>query len=264
MLATGPLRAEGVHADLVPIELDLDVLVGFRQHFDQREGGLAPVLGVERADPHEPVDAALGAKPAIRPPAVDRDGHALEPGLLAFLLVEDLGREAMSFRPAQVHPQEHLGPVGRLRPAGPRTDRQERRPVVVGAREQQRGPLAPVVGLEGRCVALQLGFELGVGRLSEELERGQQVVGAGSQLVPGVQLATQAFGLAHDLLRGAAVIPEPGFLGQRLDLGDAGGLRLEVKDAPRSTGSVQPGRGRRMVPPSSEPADPGAGSDAAR
>jgi hypothetical protein len=69
------------------------------------------------------MDAALRAQPAVGPPAFDFDGHALEPGLLTFLLVDDLGLEAMAGRvgPAQVHAQEHLGPVGGLgRPPGRR------------------------------------------------------------------------------------------------------------------------------------------------
>ena len=57
----------------------------------------------------------------------------------------------------------------------------------------------------------------------------------------------QAVGLAQDLLRGALVVPEPGFLGQRVELGDARFLGLEVKDAPRSTGSARPGRGWRTA-----------------
>ena len=47
-------------------------------------------------------------------------------------------------------------------------------------------------------------------------------------------------------------------------LGDAGLLRLEVKDAPRSTGSVRPGRGWRTRPPSSGLGDPGGAAAAAR
>jgi hypothetical protein len=35
VLAAGPLRAEGVDPDLVPVELDLDVVVGLGQHLDQ-------------------------------------------------------------------------------------------------------------------------------------------------------------------------------------------------------------------------------------
>ena len=85
-----------------------------------------------------------------------------------------------------------------------------------------------------------------------------------SSSLPGGDLAAQAVGLAQDLLSGSTVVPEPVFLGLRLYLGDARFLGRKVKDAPRSTGSVQPGRGWRTLPPSSGPADPGAGSGAAR
>ena len=84
------------------------------------ERRLASVLGVERADPDEPMDAALGAQPAIRAAPVDRDRHALEAGLLALLLVDDLGLPAMPLRPAEVHPQEHRRPVRGLGAAGAR------------------------------------------------------------------------------------------------------------------------------------------------
>ena len=130
------------------------------------------------------MDAALGAQPAVGAPPVDRDGHALEAGLLAFLLVEDLGREAVPLGPAQVHPQEHLGPVGGLGAAGAGADRQERRALVVLAGEEQGRPLAREVGLERRGVAFELGLELGVGGLVQELDRGEQVVGPGQRARP--------------------------------------------------------------------------------
>ena len=132
--------------------------------------------------------------------------------------------------------------------------------LVVLAGEQQGRAFAAEVLLERRRVALELGFELGVGRLVEQLERGLEVVGAGQQVPPRVDLGAQAVGLAEDLLGGALVVPEPGFLGQRLELGDPLRLGVEVKDAPRSTGSVRPGRGWRTCPPSSGPGDPGAGA----
>ena len=112
VLAAGALGAVGVDADVVPVDLDLDVVVDLRQDLDQGERGLAPVLRVERADAHEAMDAALRAQPAVGAPPLDLDGHALEAGLLALLLVDDLGLEAMALGPAQVHAQEHLGPVG--------------------------------------------------------------------------------------------------------------------------------------------------------
>src|SRR6185503_21042279 len=102
--------------------------------FHERERRLPPVLRVERADADEAVDAALGTQPAVRPAALDRDRDALEASLLALLLVEDLGREAMALGPAQVHPQEHLGPVGRLGATRARADREQGRALVVLAR----------------------------------------------------------------------------------------------------------------------------------
>jgi hypothetical protein len=95
---------------------------------------------------------------------------------------------------------------------------------------------------------LDLDLQLGVRVLVEQLERDLEVVGAGQQLSPRVELGSETVGFSEDLLGAALVVPEAGFLGQRLELGDTLGLGLEVKDAPRSTGSVRPGRGRRRRP----------------
>jgi hypothetical protein len=54
----------------------------------------------------------------------------------------------MALGPAQVHPQEHLGPVGRLGPAGSGTDREERGALVVFAGEEEGGPLAGEIDIE--------------------------------------------------------------------------------------------------------------------
>ena len=89
------------------------------------------------------------------------------------------------------------------------------------AREQQGGPFPPEVPLEGRRVLLELGLELGVRTLCEQLERDLEIVGAGQQIPPRVELGTQSVGLAQDLLGAALVVPEAGFLGQRLELADA-------------------------------------------
>jgi hypothetical protein len=130
--------------------------------------------------------------------------------------------------------------------------------------EQQCRSLTPEFRLERRDIPVQLGFELGIGGLVQQLDRDLEVVGARQQAAPGVELGAERIGLAKDLLRSALVIPEAGLERQRVELGDAFGLGVEVKGAPRSTGSVRPGRGRRRCPPSSEPGDPGAGSAAAR
>jgi hypothetical protein len=170
----------------------------------------------------------------------------------------------MALGPAEVHAQEHLRPIGGFGATGAGTDRQERRTLVVLAGEQEGGAFAREVSVEGREVAFELGLELRVGSFVQELDRREQVVGAGQEFLPGGDLAAEAVGFAQDLLGGPPVVPEAVLLGLRLYLRDARFLRRKVKDAPRSTGSVQPGRGWRMLPPSSGPADPGAGSGAAR
>ena len=220
---------------------------------------------VERADADEPVHAALGAQPAVGPAAVDGDGHALEAGLLAFLLVEDLGREAMALGPAQVHPQEHLGPVGRLGPAGAGADRSGGR---CGRRTRPR-TAAPCArdgsrsrGPRRRGRARLRGRRRGPRRAGRRRPGGRRLGVSSSR--HSVDLLAQAVRLAQDLLGGPAVVPEAGRLGQGLEFVDASLFGLEVKDAPRSTGSVRPGPGWRRGPPSSWSADPGAGAGAAR
>jgi hypothetical protein len=136
--------------------------------------------------------------------------------------------------------------------------------VVVLAGEQQRGAFASELLLERRGTTVELGFELAVRRLIEELDGGLEIVGAGEQASPGLDLGAQPIGFAEDFLGRLLVVPEPGLLGQCVELGDALRLRVEVKGAPRSTGSVRPGRGWRTRPPSSGPGDPGAGGAAAR
>ena len=113
-------------------------------HLHQREARVAPLLRIERADPDQPMHAALALQAAVCPSAIDREGHALQARLLALGLVEDLGLEAGALGPAQVHAQQHLGPVLALGPAGSGMDRYDRRPLVVRLRQQQAAaPSAP-------------------------------------------------------------------------------------------------------------------------
>jgi hypothetical protein len=118
----------------------------------------------------------------------------------------------------------------------------------VFAGEQEGRAFPAEVRLERRAVALQFGLQVGVGRLIEELDRRLEVVGTCQQAAPRVDLGTEAVGLAEDLLRRPLVVPESGLERQRVELRDALGLGVEVKVAPRSTGSVRPGRGWRTRP----------------
>ena len=61
------------------------------------------------------------------------------PGLVARLAVEHLALEAAALRPAQVHAQQHLGPVLRLGAAGARMDRDDGVLAIVLAAEHLLG-----------------------------------------------------------------------------------------------------------------------------
>jgi hypothetical protein len=213
-----PCERNGVDPDLVPVQLDLDVVADLRQDLDEGERRLRPLLGVERADPDEAVDAALGPQPAVGRPAVDLDGRALDAGLLAFLLIDDLGLEAVALGPAEVHPEEHLGPVGRLGAARAGADREDRAALVVLAGEEEGRPLALEVALEG-----------GRGRSSSAVSSASPDSSTSSRVArrsstrvskprQQLDLGTEAVGLAQDLLGGSLVVPEAGLERQRVEL----------------------------------------------
>jgi hypothetical protein len=126
----------------------------------------------------------------------------------------------MPLGPAQVHPEQHLCPVGRLGAAGAGTDREERAALVVLAGEQQLRPRAAEVGGQGGALAVQLGRQLAVARLVDELEGRQEVVGARQQSAPGVDLGSEGVGGAKSLLRRTLVIPEIGGGGAPVELGE--------------------------------------------
>src|SRR4051812_20888237 len=120
------------------------------------------------------MDPSLRTKPAVRRAAVDLDRRALQAGLLTLLLINDLGVEPMPLGPAEIHPDEHLGPVRRFGAAGAGADRQEGAPLVVFAAEQELRPLAREVGFECPGLAIELRRQLGVARFLDELERRQE------------------------------------------------------------------------------------------
>jgi hypothetical protein len=123
--------------------------------------------------------------------------------------------------PAEVHPQEHLRPVGGLGAAGARADRQDRVLGVVLAGEEQERPLALELGAEGVGLAFDVRLGLGIGRVREQVQQLLEVGGALLQGSPEGDLVAQALGLANDLLRGALVVPEARLDGAGIQLRDA-------------------------------------------
>jgi hypothetical protein len=143
--------------------------------------------------------------------------------------------------PAEVHPQQHVRPVRRLRPARAGADRHDRVLRVVVDREQEQRALAVELVRERVGLAGDLRLGVGVRGVDEERLELLEVIDALLEGPPRLDLLAQALCLADDLLRGPLVVPEPGLDRAGVELSDPLFLGGEVKDAPRSTGSARRG-----------------------
>ena len=126
VLAAGAARSERVDAQVLVLDLDVDVVGELGPDVERRERRVAPRGLIERRDAHQPMHAGLGEEQAVRVVAGDGERRALDAGLVAGLQVDDLALEAAALGPAQVHAQQHLGPVLRLGAARARMDRDDR------------------------------------------------------------------------------------------------------------------------------------------
>ena len=85
--------------------------------FERGEGGLALALGVERRDAHQAVHAVLGAQAPVGVAAADQERGRGDAGLGPGRHLVELDVEAAALGPAQVHAQQHVGPVLGVGPA---------------------------------------------------------------------------------------------------------------------------------------------------
>src|SRR5690606_20785291 len=118
VLTSGAAGTIGVHAYIRHVQLDLNIIIHFRGNKHGGEGGVPAVAGVEGGLAYQTVNAGLGAQPAEGILAVDVNGGALDAGNLAGGDFHHLDIESLVLAPAQVHAQQHLGPVLRLGAAG--------------------------------------------------------------------------------------------------------------------------------------------------
>jgi hypothetical protein len=245
VLAAGAARAIRVHAQLGVVDLDV-ALVGQQRSDDHLgEARVAAVRLVERRQADEPVDAALRLQDPVGVLAPDGEGRGLEAGLLARARLDEVGLEAPVGGPAQVHPQQDLGPVLRVGASRACVDRHHRVAGVVAAGEER-------VLLEPLELAANRRERLGdlVGHLAVHGEKLAGVLVLASQPVVAVDPPGEARVLGGDRRRPLLVVPEPRLSELALELGDARPQRIGVKGnhgpsraGPRSC-SVAPRRRR--------------------
>ncbi len=157
----------------------------------------------------------------------------------------DLDVEALALGPAQVHPQEHLGPVLRLGPAGAGMQRGDRVVVVVLAAEQRRELELLHIALELSDGAGELGRHLAIGLILEELVHRSRVLEPADQRVVAFDLGPQAGERRGQLLAAGGVVPERRIRRIALELARLRSLVVDVKGTPWPTRCAW--RGRRAL-----------------
>ena len=118
--------------------------------------------------------------------------------------------EARALGPAQVHTEEHLGPVLRLGPAGAGVEHGDGVVVVELAAEQRRELELPQVRLEPAHRARELGLHLRVGLRRQELVHRSGVLEPPPEGVEPLELRAEARELRRQPLAARRVVPERG------------------------------------------------------
>src|SRR5512132_237357 len=230
-------RAAGaIHVDAKVLLVDLELL-GLRlvqrgDHVERREGRVAPLLCIERADPDEPVASALGREQPVRVRPVHGEGGRLDPGLVPVMHLVYLDLEALLLRPPCVHPKEHVGPIHRLRPAGPRLDRGDRIVRVVRTGQERCELHLLEIDLERGEGLFQLVLEVGIGGSAQELVDRGGVTESALQGIVAVDLSGQPRELGRDLLPVGGIVPERRIGSLLLQLDQLGTFAVDVKGTP--------------------------------
>ncbi len=201
---------------------------------ERRERGLAARVGVEGRDADEAVHPALAREQAERVPALDRERRGAEPGFGARRHLVDLGGETAPFRPAQVHAQQHVGPVLRVGAARAGVDRADRVAVVVLTGEQraqlQRVELTAERFEPGADLALDRLVALLAGKLGERLEIRNRAV----ELIDEGDVLLELRELGVDLAGAILVVPEVGLADLDLELLDPGPRLVDLQVGARA------------------------------
>ena len=186
--------------------------------------------------------AALAFEIAVSIIAADGDGGVADPGFFRVGAFQKLHLKALDFRPAEIHPQKHLGPVGGIGAAlarlhfeigvarvfGLRHDRLEFDRIHLGAELFERGRQF----LFARLIFLG------------ELQQHGQILRRLREFLQRFDGGIDPAEFAHHALGFFLVVPEIGRGHQLVDFLNAGFFGSEVKDCPANEQSAESTPGR--------------------
>ena len=116
-LSTRPI---GIDPKVIGLDVDHDRVIDLRRNKHTCETRMPPLRLVERRNPYQPMHTRLSTQQAKRKLSGDGKRRRLDSSLIPVLNFIDFSPETLPFRPAQIHPHQHLGPVLALSSACPR------------------------------------------------------------------------------------------------------------------------------------------------
>ena len=203
---------------------------------------MAATAGVERALAHQAVHADLGAQPAVGVLALEAHGGGLDAGHVAVGGFHQLGLEAVRLAPAQVHAQQHLGPVLGFGAAGTGLDVQ----IGVGGVHLAGEHAAEFQVGDHALQALQVRFHFRDGGFVALFHRQfKQIAGVTDALTGLVQGGDDVFQLRALLAQGLGplgLVPDVRQGQFALYFDQSFALLVVVKDTPSAHRRARPGR----------------------
>ena len=218
-------RTERIHLQVLRPDVDLDLVVNFRNHEHRRKRRMPPRRLIERRNPHQPVHSRFSREQPISVFAAELHCGVLNARLFSRRFVQHRRAHSLSFRPAQIHPQKDGRPILRLRPSRTGLDRHDGVQMIVFSRKQRlRFQFRDVVFRRRQLfieVLQQLVLLFGVGFFLRQMNICLNVSGDGRELFIRGHLLFGTLPLAQHALGGFLIAPETGF-------SDAGFQRLQA------------------------------------
>ncbi len=159
VLTAGTAGTIKIDFQIVVFDFDINILIKFGDAVNGGEAGMASLIGIERADTHQPVHARLAGELTVSERACDFECDGADAGFLAWCDIELSVFEFVLVEEPGVHSEQHIYPVAAFGAARSGVDTEKAVLSIVGSGEQA----CKLDFLTLLFKADELGFELSEG-----------------------------------------------------------------------------------------------------
>ena len=235
VLAAVAAGAESVYAKVFGPDDDFDAVVNFRDDENGGKGRVAPRRLIERRYAHQTMHAAFARQQAVGVFAFDLHRGGLDARFLARSGIEHRGAKAFLLRPAEIHAQEHLGPVLGFCAARAGLDGDDGVEAVAFAGEKSFGfevgdKFIGRVEFGGNIAEERIALGV-VGLFLREMKIGFDVAGLAFECVEGAHAVLELLALLERGLGLLLILPEIGAAGYFFERGELFAGGGDVKDS---------------------------------